>query len=305
MCIIICGTQHVSRLDLQFKNNEASIRVNSQQTLQHTLHNVSSYFISFFFPRFEIIKRSSAAYEELLTARASRERAEIAILARSDRQDFHCDGTPSVLRYFTRSYGTPEFYAPALYPVPDYSRCSGDVRSRITCALYFIPIRTSEELYPPPRVKIRMKFLFTSSFAPMYISPITPTRLEKSYSVFRERFILSWWHITQNSLSRSSASSTFYVVFFFFVVVWRKEDNLKNNSHETIYSDKTTTYTRLLSLARSLVRYVCTGKICKYVGAVDDIVAPRRFRFVCMRIDSFPTKRFTAWGAQWHLNIMS
>lgn len=72
--------------------------------------------------------------------------------------------TPSTLRYFTRSYGTLEFYAPALSIVYQIIPDVGDVRSGITYILYFISVHTSEELYSPSRinVKIHMKLFIHS-----------------------------------------------------------------------------------------------------------------------------------------------
>lgn len=65
----------------------------------------------------------------------------------------------------------------------------------ITYTLYFISVHTSEELYSPFRIniKIHMKLLFIASFAPTVL-PISPARPDESYSAFKVRF-LSWWQV--------------------------------------------------------------------------------------------------------------
>lgn len=94
-------------------------------------------------------------------------------------ENFYRDGTPfGVLRYFTRyltAHTRREFYTHALYlgiPEITLDASFGDYID----LSYFIPVRASEELYPPPRVnvKIRLKFLFTASFTFMLLLSSSP-----------------------------------------------------------------------------------------------------------------------------------
>lgn len=107
----------------------------------------------------------------------------------------------------------------------------------IMYTLYFISVYTSEELYSPfhINIKIHMKLLFIALFAPTVL-PISPARFDESYSVFKVRF-LSWWQIMwYNSCSCELTIYILLVLSFYllkkivktYISMYRKEkDKLK------------------------------------------------------------------------------
>lgn len=127
--------------------------------------------------------------------------------------EFPLQWNSTVLRYFTRSYGArPEFYAPGslsytrLFPMP-----AMHVRE-----LHFIPLRTPEELYSPARVKRKNPHETFIHGLICPILPITPARLDESYSVSLARFP-SRRRITLPNISLTIVVS----LFFYFLTTSR------------------------------------------------------------------------------------
>lgn len=131
-------------------------------------------------------------------ARAGRERAEIAIRTRSTHRDFHCSGTSRCLDILRGLMACRSFMLSILclsislllsvYIVHQIILDASKTVLGITCALYFISIRTSKELYFPPACKRKNPHETFIRVLICQILPITSTRPDESYCAFPPRF---------------------------------------------------------------------------------------------------------------------